>query len=191
MNIFFLHTNPRRCARWHCDKHVVKMLLETCQLLYTCHWMCDGPGAAAVITGTAPLTIGGTRGYKKSHWNHPCAKWVRMSLTNYIWLTTFGLELLREYRFRYDGRYHACGPHIEWLHEHRPAGLVDRGWTEPLLAMPDQYKSGDAVASYRRYYIAEKRRFAKYTGRQMPHWLSPVPGPTATVSTLVATGALP
>lgn len=167
MNIFFLHTNPRRCARWHCDKHVVKMILETCQLLYTCHWIIDG-GARV---GSAPLTIGGTHGYKKSHWNHPCAKWVRMSLTNYVWLCTLGMELHREYQYRYPGRDHACGPHIEWLYANPPLGLVDHGWIEPLLAMPDQYKSGDAVSSYRRYYIAEKRGFAKYTGRHRPHWL--------------------
>jgi len=95
-----------------------------------------------------------------------------MSLTNYVWLTTFGLELLREYEFRYPGRIHACGAHIEWLHEHPPVGLDDHGWIEPLLAMPDKYKSGDPVASYRRYYIAEKRGFAKYTGRHAPHWLA-------------------
>jgi uncharacterized CHY-type Zn-finger protein len=167
MNIFFLHTNPRRCARWHCDKHVVKMLLETCQLLYTCHWIvCKDPDMT-----TAPLTKSGQRGYKKSHWNHPCAKWVRMSLTNYVWLTTLGLELLREYNYRYPNREHACGRHIVWLHMYPPSGLHDIGWTEPIPAMPEQYKSGDAIASYRRYYIAEKRGFAKYTGRHRPHWL--------------------
>ena len=35
MNIFFLHSNPRRCAKYHSDKHLVKMILELTQLL-TC-----------------------------------------------------------------------------------------------------------------------------------------------------------
>ena len=39
MNIFVLHWKQRKAARWHVDKHVVKMLLETCQLLYTAHWV--------------------------------------------------------------------------------------------------------------------------------------------------------
>lgn len=167
MNIFFLHTNPRKCARWHCDKHVVKMILETCQLLYTCHW----------IIGTTDLTLApvkkaGGNGYKMSHKNHPCAKWVRMSLSNYKWLTTLGIELLREYRHRYKGRDHACGPHIEWLHSNMPDGLVDIGWVEPPLAMPDIYKNGDAVSSYRRYYLGAKTHILKWTGRHTPHWVT-------------------
>lgn len=167
MNIFFLHTNPRRCARWHCDKHVVKMLLETCQLLYTCHWIVDG----VTELPSAPLLKNGKgHGYKKSHWNHPCAKWLRMSLSSYIWLATLGQELLREYNYRYPGRHHACGAHIEWLYTNRPQKLVERGWVEPLMAMPDIYKSGDPVASYRRYYIGDKSGFAKWTGRHRPHW---------------------
>lgn len=167
MNIFFLHTNPRKCARWHCDKHVVKMLLETCQLLYTCHWIIDGK------LGLAPFRKGtDVRGYKKSHWNHPCAKWVRSSAFCYAWLTAFGLELLREYEFRYPGKIHGCAIHIEWLHQNKPNGLVDRGWVEPPMAMPDIYKSGDPVASYRRYYIGAKGDILHYTKRGVPHWIT-------------------
>jgi hypothetical protein len=101
------------------------MLLETCQLLYTCHWIVDG----VTELPTAPLLKDGIqRGYKKSHWNHPCAKWLRMSLSSYIWLATLGQELLREYNYRYPGRHHACGAHIEWLYMNRPQKLVERGW---------------------------------------------------------------
>lgn len=168
MNIFFLHPNPRRCARWHCDKHVVKMLLETCQLLYTCHWMVNG-GVAVMVS--APFIKDGRRGYKKSHYNHPCAKWLRESLFSYVWLATLGMELLREYNFRYPGKIHGCTEHITWLAANPPAELTNTDWVEPARAMPDIYKSGDAVASYRRYYIGDKMRFAKYTGRTKPHWL--------------------
>lgn len=171
MNIFFLHTDPRKAARWHCDKHVVKMLLETCQLLYTCHWLIDG---TPDFSG-APCAKGATTGgYKKSHMNHPCAKWVRLSLTNYVWLATLGLELLREYEFRYGGKTHACGAHIKWLYSHAPAGLMDLGWYEPAKAMPDIYKSHDAVSSYRRYYIGAKSGILTYTRRGRPHWLPTV-----------------
>lgn len=172
MNIFFLHTNPRKCARWHCDKHVVKMLLETCQLLYTSHWVVDG-----ALSESAPVRVGTTqRGYKSSHINHPCAKWVRASRLHYAWLSSLGLELLREYKFRYGGKSHACAPHIEWLDAHPPIGLLNTEWTEPPRAMPDAYKSGDPVASYRRYYIGEKSHFLAYTRRGRPHWL-PLDGP--------------
>jgi len=166
MNIFFLHTNPRKCARWHCDKHVVKMILETCQLLYTCHWILGSSLA------TAPFRKGTEqRGYKKSHWNHPCAKWVRSSLFHYVWLASLGKELVREYKFRYNNKVHACEEHLEWLFWHPPPTLSNTGWTEPAQAMPDIYKSGDSVASYRRYYINDKVRMLHYTKRHTPHWI--------------------
>jgi hypothetical protein len=170
MNIFFLHTNPRKCARWHCDKHVVKMILETCQLLYTCHWMLAGTLTSPLET--APLLDGSStqRGYKKSHPNHPCAKWVRLSLVHYLWLATLGKELVREYRFRY-GKHHKCEVHLEWLYWHPPPALRNTGWIEPFLAMPDQHKTGDPVASYRRYYIHDKKHILQYTKRNRPHWI--------------------
>uniref|UniRef100_A0A6C0KXT6 Uncharacterized protein n=1 Tax=viral metagenome TaxID=1070528 RepID=A0A6C0KXT6_9ZZZZ len=170
MNIFFLHTNPRRCARWHCDKHVVKMLLETCQLLYTCHHML---GSDLASMGAPVVASSGSRGYRKSHMNHPCSKWLRTSLTSYRWLAELGVELLREYKFRYEDREHACGPHIQWLYSNYPPLLLDNGWIEPFLAMPDQYKCGDSVASYRRYYSGAKRDkgILIYTRRGVPHWL--------------------
>lgn len=169
MNIFFLHTNPRKCARWHCDKHVVKMILETCQLLYTCHWMVNG----GIDLVSAPfLRDSQQRGYKKSHYNHPCSKWIRLSAFHYIWLATLGKELVREYQFRYGNKIHLCAVHLAWLLDHIPTGLNNKGWTDPFLAMPDIYKCGDAIASYRRYYIGAKSAFLDYTNRSKPHWLT-------------------
>jgi hypothetical protein len=146
------------------------MLLETCQLLYTCHWVISNNKPDF---STAPICNEEKqqRGYKKAHWNHPCSKWLRMSLFNYVWLATLGKELLREYEFRYNGRVHKCGAHIQWLYNNYPIGLVNKGWVEPLLAMPDEYKCGDAIASYRRYYIGAKSNFLKYTRRHIPHWI--------------------
>ena len=37
MNIFHLHKDPKICAEYHCDKHVVKMILETAQMLSTAY----------------------------------------------------------------------------------------------------------------------------------------------------------
>ena len=42
MNIFYLHSEPDQCAKWHCDQHVTKMILEYAQLLSTAHRVCDG-----------------------------------------------------------------------------------------------------------------------------------------------------
>ena len=42
MNIFYLDTRPKEAAMMHCDKHCVKMILETAQLLSTAHRELDG-----------------------------------------------------------------------------------------------------------------------------------------------------
>ena len=42
MNIFFLDTDPKRCAKMHNNRHCVKMILEYAQLLSTAHRVLDG-----------------------------------------------------------------------------------------------------------------------------------------------------
>ena len=159
MNIFFLHPNPRKCARWHCDKHVVKMILESCQLLYTVHWLCK----------TADLKYAKNGGYKATHVKHPCTLWLIESLDNYRWLVLLATELCREYTFRYK-KHHACEEHVEWLSLVEPT-LVSHGFTMPRQAMPEAYKQKDSVKAYRKYYVNDKKRFATYKGRSKPHWL--------------------
>jgi hypothetical protein len=172
MNIFFLHPNPRRCARWQCDKHVVKMIIEACQMLYTCHWVLDQEAASKRIGESAPFAkCSGLRGYKMAHKNHPCTKWVRASLSNYKWLTRFCLEMAKEYSFRYGGKTHGCAEHSLWLHENPPEGLVDIGFTMPAQAMPDQFKNPNSVVAYRKYYLGDKSGILKYTRRHRPHWI--------------------
>jgi hypothetical protein len=169
MNIFFLHPNPRRCARWHCDKHVVKMIIESCQLLYTCHW--------ALTTDAEPLYLhcAPNRGYKATHPNHPCGIWLRQSLDNYRWLVALAKELLREYYFRYGtSKVHACEKHIEWLAMVEPEGLVSKGLTRPAQAMPEQFRHSNSIVAYRAFYSISKdkeRGFVKYTKRHRPHFL--------------------
>ena len=164
MNIFFLHWNPRKCAKYHCDKHVVKMIVESCQLLYTCHW---------VHSESPPyLDCAPNGGYKPTHRKHPCAIWLCESLDNYRWLVKLTHALLAEYQFRYGDRIHACEKHLDWLSAVYPAGLVSHGMTSPRCAMPEEYKSvGDAVECYRAYYVGTKLGFATYRKRHRPHFL--------------------
>ena len=161
MNIFFLHPNPRKCARWHCDKHVVKMILESCQLLYTSHWAMSAPPPF--------IECAKNSGYKPTHAKHPCSLWLLESLDNYRWLVSLAWELCREYTFRY-GKRHACEEHLEWLSIVEPVGLVSHGFTMPRQAMPDHYKSKNSVVAYRTYYINDKLRIATYKCRERPHW---------------------
>jgi hypothetical protein len=84
MNIFLSSPDPRECAQALDDKRVVKMALETAQLLATvCH------------------SLGHNVGYKPTHGGHPCTVWAGKSRERFAWLVEHGLELCEEYRFRY------------------------------------------------------------------------------------------
>ncbi len=174
MNIFYLHPNPHRAARWHCDRHVVKMLLETVQLLYTAHWLTSGPAGPDFRSAPAPKSRPQERGYKSiSNPKHPSALWARASLQHYRWLAQLGLALALEYRHRFGDKEHSCEAHALWLYFHPPAGLADKGWCTPPPAMPDEHKvSRDAVRAYRHYYVYSKgaRGLLTYSKRQKPHW---------------------
>jgi hypothetical protein len=156
MNIFFLDLDTKKCAEYHCDKHVVKMILETAQLLCGVHHTTNQ------VTDQIP--------YKLSHKNHPCAIWSRESLSNYLYLCDLGLELCKEYTYRY-GKRHKSQEVIEWCITNKP-NIVDKEFTEPARAMPDEYKVKSVVESYRNYYIGAKKSFAVWKNRDIPEWFS-------------------
>jgi len=154
MNIFVLDEDVRKCAEYHNDKHVVKMILESAQLLCGVHHMVESN------TDNIP--------YRLSHKNHPCSIWARENMSNYLWLCELGLELCKEYTFRY-GKRHKSQDVIEWCVENLPM-IPDGEFTEPPKAMPEQYKTGSVVESYRQYYIGEKKGFSKWKNRPVPSW---------------------
>lgn len=152
MNIFFLDSDPHKCAKYHNDKHVVKMILETAQLLCGVHW---------IIGKEAP--------YKLSHKNHPSSIWVRSSLENYLWLCELGLELCKEYEYRYQ-KTHKSKLIIEWCIFNKP-NIPDTPFHEPPQAMPEIYKvTNNSVSAYRNYYIGEKHYFSTWKNRKIPKW---------------------
>jgi len=170
MNIFFLSRNIILCALMHCDKHVVKMILEYTQMLYTAN---HENGGTVAIEAAAPLCASTQkRGYKSHAKNHPCTKWVRQSLTHYHYLISLALILVKEHTFRFSpAQKHACFPHLIWLRENPPPHLADVGWLDPPTAMPEEYRiSPDAVQCYIAYYNGQKkeRGLLKYTRRKNP-----------------------
>jgi hypothetical protein len=158
MNIFFLDYDVKKCAQYHVDKHVVKMILETAQLLCGVHHVT----AHDTAHDTAHVP------YKLSHKNHPCSIWSRESLSNYLYLCELGLELCNEYTYRY-GKRHKSQDVIEWCLVNKP-NIPDIGFTEPAKAMPDEFKVKSIVQSYRNYYMGAKSGFAVWKGREKPLW---------------------
>ena len=156
MNIFVLDRDVRKCAQYHNDKHVVKMILETAQLLCGVHHMVEEN------TDEVP--------YRLSHKNHPCSIWVRENISNYLWLCELGLELCKEYTHRYEKR-HKSQDVIEWCLINLPS-IPEEDFTEPPKAMPEEYKVDDVVQSYRNYYLGDKKYFSKWKKREVPYWFS-------------------
>jgi hypothetical protein len=156
MNIFVLDRDVRKCAEYHNDKHVVKMILESAQLLCGVHHVVEEN------TDEVP--------YRLSHKNHPCSIWARENISNYLWLCELGLELCKEYTYRYEKR-HKSQDVIEWCLIN-PPDIPEEDFTEPPKAMPEEYKVDDVVQSYRNYYLGDKKYFSKWKKRDAPSWFS-------------------
>jgi len=175
MNIFYLDRDPERAAQYHCDKHVVKMILESAQLLSTAHRVLDG-----VMVGGKSKTGRNVKRwslnnefdsvyYSASHINHPSAVWVRTSPMHYIWLHNLFNFLLEEYTFRY-GKVHKCEGLLKPLRRF-PSNLPYAPFEEPPQCMPDDSKNVlSSVIAYRNYYFNHKARFAKWSVRPTPIW---------------------
>lgn len=151
MNIFILDFDPKLAAQYQCDKHVVKMCLESTQLLST---------ASHLLTGAGP--------YKKTHENHPCAIWARKSYHNYCWLLWHTEALFQEYTTRYNKVHKSIYAFAEI---DLTPDLFDKQEVTPFMqAMPDQYKHSNPVTAYRNYYIHEKAPIAKWAYTSTPEW---------------------
>jgi len=169
---------PALCAKWHADKHVVKMLLEAMQILYTAHWLTQ-PNAGEWIK-RAPLNKSGNHGYKKiSTPGHPSVLWVMESKANYQWLVDLGTHLNIEYRSRYGDKEHSAEAHLFWLQKnYLPSYTTSTdGLTPPKLAMTPECKeyaaehSLEADEAYRHYYVQVKLPVLSYRNLIIPPFL--------------------
>lgn len=168
MNIFVLDLDPRRCAQYHCDFHVGKMLTETAQILST--------------------VLGGP--YKPTHVNHPCVKWAAQCDENRTWLYALGGALGEEFEHR-RGKKHASSLIINEIKTQMSSvggAMLRLSRQLPpyfALAMPEHLrptgpiaKPSVAVERYRAYYNAYKQGFWRqgtwvpvtWSKRDVPEW---------------------
>jgi hypothetical protein len=155
MNLFFVNKDPVVAAFDLVDKHVVKMILECCQMMST----------AARRNGYESEHI-----YKDAHVNHPMTKWVGDSKEHYAWCWEHAIALSSEYRVRY-GKTHKSSRLLPRLTV-AMANVPSNGWVDPPLCMPDEYKIGDYVESYREYYRKGKAHIHTWTRKQIPAWIN-------------------
>ena len=156
MNIFHLDKNPKICAEYHCDKHVVKMILETAQMLSTAYRKKFGDNDDL---------------YKTAYPKHPMTIWVGDSGDNFFWSVQLLDQLLYQYTVRYK-KVHKTIKISNLLHsKHKLWHTWKTEFTRPPLCMPDEYKCDDYIQSYRNYYIGDKKRFARYTSVDTPEFM--------------------
>lgn len=178
MNIFYLDKDPKLAAQYHCDKHVLKMILESAQLLCTAHRVLDGELGHYISLGNRKIkqwTLSDWREsnlYKAAHYNHPCAVWVRHSSENYKWLYSLFIELCKEYTNRF-GKVHMCEAKLADTLSYLPDNIPRGPFTEPVQAM-DLYEQckvpGDSVQAYRNYYKQIKSEIAEWNYSDKPFW---------------------
>ena len=182
MNIFYVDKNPETAAKMMCDKHIIKMILESAQMLCTAKRVLDGKEYMAktkngrnikrwrLDNDNEEATI-----YKAGWLGHPSTQWVLKSAYNYIWLYKHFLALNEEYKLRWqkDTDHVSITKLAELLKTPPKNAPIDVIGTDATPAMPDHCKiPNDVVGSYRKYYILEKRRFAKWEkpNAVMPDW---------------------
>ena len=158
MNIFYFYKSPMLSAQAQPDKMLVKMPLETAQMLCTAHRVLDGDEYAD------------EHGlYKEAYKNHPCTIWARESSANYWWLYSHFIALGAEYTHRYGKRHASVEKLWKPLFKH-PKNIYQGAMTPLAQAMPEEYKNEDPIVAYRNYCINEKH-YAKWErGRNKPSW---------------------
>ena len=144
MNIFYLDKCPIKAAQVQYNKHVVKMILESAQMLCTAHHVYGNPDNVP---------------YKQAHLNHPSTIWTRENSLHYDWLYEHMIALGNEYTKRY-GKQHLSITKCKIPLANQPENIPHEEFEQPPQCMPDEYKDKCSVQAYWNYYIAEKHSVA-------------------------------
>ena len=182
MNLFILDKDPVLAAQLQCDKHVVKMIVESAQMLSTVHRMLDGrqtrvaskSGKTQVKAWVLPDDREDVL-YKAVHMNHPCTVWTMKSDMNYNWHYAHFVALCDEYTYRY-GKVHATDTLLRERLSVMPKNIKHGEQTQFVLAMksnPECMHPNDPVRSYREFYQTNQERFKMaWTKREVPEWFT-------------------
>ena len=149
MNIFYLHKNPIIAPSFLYNKHVVKMILETAQMLCTAHH--HYADKHNYDKSYIP--------YKPAYVNHPSTKWARHNAKTYKWLYDYFVSINIEYYSRY-GKIHTTYVKCRKALANIPDGIPSGKFIQPPQCMPDEYKTDCSLDAYWNYYIGAKQHIA-------------------------------
>lgn len=179
MNIFYLFEDPKIAASMHCDKHIVKMILEYAQLLSTAHRMLDGTEKVIISDTNRKKRVWehptlDNELYGVTHRNHPSAVWVRKGISNYLWVYDCMWWCNQEFKRRYGHtKNHLTIDKLSALLSVVPKAMLDKEnvpFTAPPQCMPDDCKQQNTVEAYRAYYTSHKYHIAVWRDGILPEW---------------------
>lgn len=189
MNIFIYDKVISENVKMYPDKHVVKMILETAQLLSTAYRISNGKKIKAIVNGkfknwylidsdeyrleNTTVVITKTTVYAATHINHPCALWARASKSNFQYLLNLYHALISEWNYRYQhNKVHKSNECI-FIIESDIINIKEKYLTDFAQAMPEQYRDKDVTKAYRDYFNGEKQHLAYWKNRPKPDWYMP------------------
>lgn len=154
MNIFITSACPVESAKDHCNVHVYKQIVESCQLLSGAHFKLDGKQV----------------GMKPTHLNHPSAVWTQASKANYLWLFEHFKALCDEYEYR-AGKVHKSVEHIKTLSK-TPVSIDDKPLSDFVFVGPDEFRMKSLTCVHGAYKLYLKSKYQDWqvrtNKRQMP-----------------------
>lgn len=167
MNIFHLSDCPLKAARFQCNKHVVKMVTESANMLLV-------PFVQNYGYLNIPKTKSG-RDFKATHQKHPSTVWANTSRENYYWLLDHTYALLAEYRRRYN-KEHYCVRYVEFVSDWKHKLTFEIEGITPFARCFGDYKiqlesEPDTVKAYQQFYWLDKKEFARWPSiEHIPHF---------------------
>lgn len=180
INIFYLSEDPVQCAQWMVDRHVVKMPLESIQILSTVHRVIDGLQVNLELEKNGKIrkkkvwVLDDYRNdilYNATHVNHPSVVWAMQSVENYNWLVDHTFALGEEYHYRY-GKRHKSIVELGYTLQSPPMGLKEWDMTPMPSCMDSKYIiSNNPIENYRNYYREGKKELHVWKGREPPNWI--------------------
>lgn len=165
MNIFATSYYPQEAARWLDDRRLLKMILESSQLLANALYRAN-------LARLAPLRKDGSP-YPCAFLDHPCSRWVSESRENYGWLLQHAQQMVLEYRARF-GKVHCMDEQLARMTDRDIRGHLPAVHKTPF-ANCTPFKDQPAITAYR-FALAQKWKKAehrpRWTNAEEPKWRS-------------------
>lgn len=190
MNIFILsksrdyETHMAEQAWFHCDKHVIKMIAESVQMLVTAlSYGSNYDPDIGNVADSYTRSMLPCNPLARSMHKHPCSIWTMQNITNFTYVAELAIALCNEQQHRWP--LNARHQYHEWLLDVQKVLTMLR-WGKKAGRLPDNFavavkndmlrsvatEHQIAVGIYRAYYRVDKTAFATWKRRPIPAWFA-------------------